>query len=344
MIQPFEFIHGLFSNDMGIDLGTANTLVHVKGRGVVLREPSIVALDTNSGDILAVGNDAKDMVGRTPARIKAVRPLRDGVIADFDATEKMIRYFINKVHNRRKFVSPRMVIGVPTGVTEVEKRAVTESGEQAGAREIHIIEEPIAAAIGARMPVNEAAGSMVVDIGGGTTEVAVISMGGMVVSRSVRVGGDEMDVSIVEYLRETYDIIVGERTSEQVKMEVGSAYPDEQYDELEFEIKGRHIGNGLPESLTVSGDEIRDSMKDPIDRIVRSVKETLEETPPELSADITERGILMTGGGSLLRGIDRLIAEETGLPVSIADDPLTSVVEGTGMYLQETKRLNGNLR
>ncbi|MFB6355518.1 MAG: rod shape-determining protein [bacterium] len=340
MFQPFDFLYSLFSNDMGIDLGTANTLVYVRGKGVVLREPSIVAIDEDSGEVLAVGEKAKNMVGRTPGKIQAVRPLKDGVIADFDVTEKMIRYFIDKVHNRRKFVSPRMVIGVPTGVTEVEKRAVMESAEQAGAREIHIIEEPLAAAIGAKMPVYEPAGNMVVDIGGGTTEVAVISMGGMVVARSVRVGGDELDASITNHLRDTYNLMVGERTSEDVKINIGSAFPDTEYDSKQTEIKGRDLNAGLPKTLTINGDEIREAMEGPIQEIVDNVKSTLEETPPELAADITDRGIVITGGGAKLEGIDKLLADHTGLPVSITEDPLTCVVEGTGMYLQEMKRVD----
>lgn len=341
MFQPFDFIYSLFSNDMGIDLGTANTLVYVKGKGVVLEEPSIVAIDEDSDEVLAVGNKAKNMVGRTPAKIKAVRPLKDGVIADFDVTEKMIRYFIDKVHKRRKFVSPRMVIGVPTGVTEVEKRAVMESAEQAGAREVYIIEEPLAASIGAEMPVYEPAGNMVVDIGGGTTEVAVISMGGMVVARSVRVGGDELDNAISRYLRETYNLMVGERTAEEVKIEIGSAYPSSEYDKASYEIKGRDLTSDLPKTLTITGDEIREAMGDPIQEIVDSVKLTLGETPPELAADITDRGIILTGGGANLNGIDQLLAEHTGLPVSVTEDPLTCVVTGTGLYLQEMKRLDG---
>lgn len=342
MFQPFDFIYGLFSNDMGIDLGTANTLVYVKGKGVVLEEPSIVAIDEDTDEVLAVGDKAKNMVGRTPAKIKAVRPLKDGVIADFDVTEKMIRYFIDKVHKRRKFVSPRMVIGVPTGVTEVEKRAVMESAEQAGAREVYIIEEPLAASIGAEMPVYEPAGNMVVDIGGGTTEVAVISMGGMVVSRSVRVGGDELDSAITRYLQETYNLMVGERTSEEVKIEIGSAYPSQEYDESSFEIKGRDLTSDLPKTLTITGDEIREAMSNPIQEVVDNVKLTLGETPPELAADITDRGIVLTGGGAKLNGIDQLLAEHTGLPVSITENPLTCVVTGTGLYLQETKRLDGH--
>lgn len=339
MFQPVNYIYSLFSNDMGIDLGTANTLVYVKGKGVVLREPSIVAIDDDTDKVLAVGNKAKKMIGRTPAKIRALRPLKDGVIADFDVTEKMIRYFIDKVHNRRKFVSPRMVIGVPYGVTEVEKRAVMESGEHAGAREIHIIEEPLAAAIGADMPVYEPAGNMVVDIGGGTTEVAVISMGGMVVARSVRVGGDEMDAAINDYLRENYGLMVGDRTSEEVKMEIGSAFPAEEFDELEYEIRGRDLESGLPKTLSITGEEIRQALDEPVETIVKSIKTTLEETPPELSADITDRGIVVVGGGAKLKGIDRLISQHTSLPVTITEDPLTCVVRGTGLYLQEMKRV-----
>lgn len=326
---------------MGIDLGTANTLVYVKGKGVVLEEPSIVAIDEDTDEVLAVGDKAKNMVGRTPAKIRAVRPLRDGVIADFDVTEKMIRYFIDKVHKQRKFVSPRMVIGVPTGVTEVEKRAVMESAEQAGAREVYIIEEPLAASIGAEMPVYEPAGNMVVDIGGGTTEVAVISMGGMVVARSVRVGGDELDKSITRYLKNTYNLMVGERTSEEVKINIGSAYPDTEHDRSTYEIKGRDLTSDLPKTLSVTGDEIREAMSDPIQEVVDNVKLTLGETPPELAADITDRGIVLTGGGAKLKGIDRLLSEHTGLPVSITEDPLSCVVTGTGLYLQEMKRMDG---
>ncbi len=337
LFQPIDYIYSLFSNDMGIDLGTANTLVYVKGRGVVLSEPSIVALDDEADRVLAVGEKAKNMVGRTPAKIRAVRPMRDGVIADFDVTEKMIRYFIDKVHNRRKFVSPRMVIGVPYGVTEVEKRAVTESAEHAGCREIHIIEEPLAAAIGAGMPVYEPAGNMVIDIGGGTTEVSVISMGGLVVARSVRVGGDEMDKSIASYLRRTYSLMVGERTAEEVKMEIGSAYPGEEYDKATYEIKGRDLTTGLPKTLSVTGEEIREALAEPIETIVESVKTTLEETPPELSADITDRGIVLTGGGAMLKGMDQLLSEHTSLPVTISEEPLTSVVRGSGKYLQQLK-------
>lgn len=340
MFQPFDFLYSMISNDMGIDLGTANTLVYVKGKGVVLREPSIVAVNQDTGSVKAVGEEAKSMVGRTPSNVQAIRPLKDGVIANFDMTESMIRYFIDKVHDRRKFVSPRIVIGVPTGVTEVEKRAVMDSAEQAGAREIHIIEEPLAAAIGAEMPVYEPAGNMIVDIGGGTTEVAVISMGGLVVDRSVRVGGDEMDLSIANYLEEKYNLLLGMRTSEEVKMEIGSAYESDDYDSKTFEIKGRDLDSGLPKTLSISGEEIREAMDDPITEIVDNVKETLEETPPELSADITERGIVVTGGGAEMNGIDRLLAEHTGLPVSITENPLECVVKGTGMYLQEMKRFN----
>lgn len=340
MFQPFDFLYSMISNDMGIDLGTANTLVYVKGKGVVLREPSIVAVNQDTGEVQAVGEEAKNMVGRTPSNVQAIRPLKDGVIANFDMTESMIRYFIDKVHDRRKFVSPRIVIGVPTGVTEVEKRAVMDSAEQAGAREIHIIEEPLAAAIGAEMPVYEPAGNMIVDIGGGTTEVAVISLGGLVVDRSVRVGGDEMDLSIANYLEETYNLMVGMRTSEEVKMEIGSAYPTDDFDTRSFEIKGRDLDSGLPKTLSISGEEIREAMSEPIQEIVDNVKSTLEETPPELSADITERGIVITGGGAEMKGIDQLLAEHTGLPVSITENPLECVVKGTGMYLQEMKKLD----
>ncbi len=333
-----KFIGGLFSNDVGIDLGTATTLVYVKGRGIVLREPSVVAIEKNANRVLAVGEEAKRMVGRTPSNIVAIRPLRDGVIADFEVTESMLRYFITKVHNRRTLVRPRIVVGVPSGVTEVEKRAVKESSEHAGAREIYLVQEPMAAAIGADLPVQEPAGSMIVDIGGGTTEVAVISLGGIVVSQCVRVGGDEMDEAIAQYVKATYNLMIGERTAENIKIKIGSAFSTSHKEETE-EIKGRDLVTGLPKTLKITSTEIRKSLREPVNIIVSAVRTTLEQTPPELSSDITERGIIMAGGGSLLKGLDRLLSKETGLPVSLAEDPLSCVVRGTGKILDEIKIL-----
>ncbi|OGH56593.1 MAG: rod shape-determining protein [Candidatus Lindowbacteria bacterium RIFCSPLOWO2_12_FULL_62_27] len=332
-------ILGYVSSDMGIDLGTANTLVYVKGQGIVLREPSVVAIDTDTGDVKAVGDEAKRMVGRTPAHIQAIRPLKDGVIANFDVAEKMIRHFIEKVHNRRStWVSPRIVIGVPSGITEVEKRAVTESALAAGAREALTIEEPLAAAIGANMPVQEPSGNMVVDIGGGTTEVAVISLGGMVRSASVRVAGDELDDAVTQHIKKVYNLMIGERTAEDIKIQIGSAFPLDE--EKTLEIRGRDLISGLPKTITISSEEIREALSEPLTTILSAVKETLEQTPPELASDIMERGILMAGGGALLRGIDKLLSKETGLPVHVAEDPLTCVVLGAGKYLEEMKNFH----
>ena len=329
---------GMFSSDMGIDLGTANTLVYVKGHGIVLREPSVVAIDTETGQVKAVGEEAKRMVGRTPAHIQAIRPLRDGVIANFDVAEKMIRHFIEKVHNRRSaMVAPRIVIGVPSGITEVERRAVTESALAAGAREALTIEEPLAAAIGGNLPVQEPSGNMVVDIGGGTTEVAVISLGGMVRSASVRVAGDELDDAVTSHIKKVYNLMIGERTAEDIKIRIGSAFPLEV--EMTMEIRGRDLVSGLPKTITISSEEIREALSEPLAIILGAVKETLEQTPPELSSDIMERGILMAGGGALLRGVDKLLTKETGLPVHVAEDPLTCVVLGAGKYLEEMKNL-----
>ncbi|MBI5554532.1 MAG: rod shape-determining protein [Elusimicrobia bacterium] len=327
-----------FANDMGIDLGTASTLVYVKGKGILLREPSVVAIDKNSNEVLAVGEDAKKMIGRTPANIVAIRPLRNGVIADFEITQEMIRYFIRKVCQDRTLIRPRVVIGVPSGITGVERRAVKEAAEQAGARPpVYLIEEPMAAAIGADIPVHEAAGSMIVDIGGGTTEVAVISLGGMVISNSLRVAGDAMDEAIVQYIKRKYNLTIGERTAEDVKIGIGSIYPQEK--EESIEVKGRSLKTGLPETVEIVGDEIRGALSDTVRMIIEMVKSTLEQTPPELSADIIERGIVLAGGSSLLRGLDKLLSEETGLPVHVAEDPLTCVVKGTGKYLEELDRL-----
>ncbi|RME90988.1 MAG: rod shape-determining protein [Candidatus Hydrogenedentota bacterium] len=337
-----DWLHGLFSNDMGIDLGTANTLVYVKGQGIVLSEPSVVAVHAATGKILAVGQEAKRMMGRTPGEIRAIRPLKDGVIADFETTEKMIRYFINKVHNRTTLVKPRIVIGVPSGITEVEKRAVRESAEQAGAREIFLIEEALAAAIGANIPIHEPAGNMVIDIGGGTTEIAVISLGGMVIADSIRVGGDEFDEAIMRYLRMQYNLIVGERTAEEVKLAIGNANPERKAET--FELKGRDAMSGLPRTLTIDSHEIRKALKEPIDQILEATKRTLERTPPELAADIVERGIVMTGGGSLLKGLDTFLAKETGVPVIRAENPLNCVALGTGKYLEELKYIKGNIK
>jgi rod shape-determining protein MreB len=324
----FKRFFGRFSQDMGIDLGTANTLVHVKGRGVVLREPSVVAIDRNTNTVTSVGEAAKQMVGRTPGHIVAIRPLKDGVIADFDITQRMLHHFIRSVHAGRAFASPRVMVGIPSGITEVEKRAVIEAAMTAGARDARTIEEPMAAAIGAGLPVSEPTGSMIVDIGGGTTEVAVISLGGIVTSRSLRVAGDEIDEAIIAYVRRTFNMLIGERTAEFMKLEIGSAYPLQE--EVSCEIRGRDLVNGLPRSVRINSVDLREAIKDPIWEIVDTVKTTLEQSPPELSSDIMERGIVLAGGGALLRGLDQLLAHEAGIPVHIADDPLTCVALGTG--------------
>ena len=328
-----SYLLGLFSNDIGIDLGTANTLVYVKGEGIVLLEPSVVAVQAGTNNVLAVGEDAKKMLGRTPGSIVAIRPLKDGVIADFDITESMLRYFIRKVHNRRSLVAPRVVIAVPSGITEVEKRAVKDSAEQAGARLVYLIEEPMAAAIGIGLPVQEPAANMVVDIGGGTTEVAIISLAGIVFSKSVRVGGDEMDEAIIQYLKRNYNLMVGERTAEEIKISIGSAYP--LAEERGMEVKGLNLIAGLPETLWITSEEVREALSESISTIVEAVRITLERCPPELSADLVDRGLIMTGGGSLLKGFPRLISEETGLPVHLADEPLQTVALGTGKVLDE---------
>jgi len=329
----FGYFLGLFSNDMGIDLGTANTLVYVKGQGIVLMEPSVVAVQTNTNNVLAVGEEAKRMLGRTPGSITAIRPLKDGVIADFDITESMLRYFIRKVHNRRALVAPRVVIAVPSGITEVEKRAVKDSAEQAGARLVYLIEEPMAAAIGVGLPVQEPAANMIIDVGGGTTEVAIISLAGIVTSRSVRVGGDEMDEAIIQYLKRNYNLMVGERTAEDIKIAVGSAYPLKE--EMAMEVKGRDLIAGLPKILRITSEEIREALSESISTIVEAIRITLERCPPELSADLVDRGLIMTGGGALLRGFPKLVSEETGLPVHLAEEPLKSVALGTGKVLDE---------
>lgn len=335
--KAVNHVLGMFSNDMGIDLGTATTLVYVKGRGIVLCEPSVVAIQKGVRNVLAVGEEAKRMLGRTPGNIIAIRPMKDGVIADFEITEDMLRYFIKKVHNRRVFVRPRMVIAIPSGITEVEKRAVKDSAEHAGAREVYLVEEPISAAIGVGLPIEEPSGNMIIDIGGGTTEMAVISLAGIVFSRSIRIGGDEMDEAIIEHLKKTYNLMIGERTAEEVKIKIGSAYPLEE--ELTMEVRGRDLVAGLPKTITVSSEEIREAIAGPISAILEATRMTLERTPPELSADLIERGIILAGGGALLRGIDKLISEETGLPVHIAEDPMTAVAIGTGKVLSEIKYL-----
>jgi rod shape-determining protein MreB and related proteins len=332
----FNGLLGLFSNDIGIDLGTANTLVFVKDHGIVLREPSVVAVRSGTSQVLAVGDEAKRMLGRTPGNIVAVRPLKDGVIADFEMTESMLRHFITKV-NTRKWVRPRVVIAVPSGITEVEKRAVKESAAHAGAREVYLIEEPMAAAIGVGLPVQDAAGNMIIDIGGGTTEVALISLSGIVFSRSVRVAGDELDEAIAGYMKRAYNLMIGERTAEEIKIKIGSAYPMEK--EVALEVKGRDLVAGLPKTLSITSQEVREALLEPISTIVESVRVTLERCPPELSADLVDRGLVLAGGGALLRGLDRLLQEETGLPVHIAEDPLSAVAEGTGRALSEIKFL-----
>ena len=326
------------ARDMGIDLGTANTLVHVKGRGIVLREPSVVAIKSDSGDVLAVGEEAKRMIGRTPGNIIAIRPMKDGVIADFDVTQAMLKYFIRKAMNSKSFVRPRVVVGVPSGVTEVEKRAVIDAAQQAGAREAYLIEEPMAAAIGAGLPVEEATGNMVVDIGGGTTEIAVISLGGIVTSRSIRIGGDEMDSSIVAYIKRVYNLMIGERTAEEIKMSIGAAIVSSDNDRP-MEVRGRDLVTGLPITITIQAREIREALADPIYKIVEAVKGTLEKTPPELAADVMDHGIMMTGGGALLTNLDKLISNETGMPVLVADDALSCVGEGTGRSLENLNLL-----
>jgi rod shape-determining protein MreB len=337
----FDGLLGLLSHDVGIDLGTANTLVTVRNRGIVISEPSVVAMDTRSKRVLAIGAEAKRMVGRTPANIVAIRPLRDGVISDFDVTEQMIRYFINKVHDRyARIPRPRVLVGIPSGVTEVEKRAVRDATINAGARWARLIEEPMAAAIGAGLPVSEPSGSLIVDIGGGTTEVAVVSLGGIVVSRSVRIGGDEMDTDIVSFARREYNLLMGERTAEEIKIAVGSAYPDDKADERTVTFRGRDLLTGLPRSVEVGGDQIREALEPSIVQIVEAIKETIEETPPELVADIMDQGIVLAGGGALLAGLDRRVAEATQMPVHVADDPLTCVVRGTGEVLQDLDRMN----
>ncbi|MAF73922.1 MAG: rod shape-determining protein [Actinomycetota bacterium] len=323
--------------DMAVDLGTANTLVYVRGRGIVLNEPSVVAINGNSGGILAVGSDAKRMIGRTPGSIVAIRPLKDGVIADFDTTERMLRYFIQKVHRRRYLAKPRLIVCVPSGITGVEQRAVKDAGYAAGARKVFIIEEPMAAAIGAGLPVHEPTGNMVVDIGGGTSEVAVISLGGIVTSLSVRVGGDELDNAIIQYIKKEYSLMLGERTAEEIKIAVGSAFPTP--DEPHAEIRGRDLVTGLPRTIVVSAEEVRRAMDEPVNAIIDAVKATLDRTPPELSGDIMDRGVVLTGGGALLRALPERLTHETGMPIIVAERSLEAVVLGSGKCVEEFEAL-----
>jgi rod shape-determining protein MreB and related proteins len=328
-----------FSRDMGIDLGTANTLVYVSGKGIVLQEPSVVAMDHDDKVPLAVGEDAKKMLGRTPGNVVALRPLRDGVIADFDTAELMLKHFIRRVHEGRTLVSPRIVIGIPSGVTGVERRAVMEAASQAGARDVYLIDEPVAAAIGAGLPVAEPTGNMIIDIGGGTTEVAVLSLQGTVLSESVRVAGDELSEAITQYMKKVHNLVIGERTSEEIKISIGSAYPSDDDDEVLMDVRGLHLLSGLPRTVTVKGPEIREAMSEPLSVIIEAVKRTLERTPPELAADIIDRGIMLAGGGALLKGLDTLISHETGIVVHVAADPLSCVVLGTGRVLENFKQL-----
>jgi rod shape-determining protein MreB and related proteins len=334
MPKILDFVLGMFSNDLAIDLGTANTCVYVKGQGIVLREPSVVAVKKDvrgTNKVLAVGTEAKRMLGRTPGNIMAIRPMKDGVIADFEITESMLRHFISKVHNSRRLVRPRIIICVPTGITQVEKRAVKESAQSAGAREVYLIEEPMAAAIGANLPIQDPTSNMVVDIGGGTTEVAVISLSGVVYSKSVRVGGDKMDEAIMTHVKRKYNMLIGESTAEEIKIKIASAYPMDP--EVEMEVKGRDLVSGIPQNITITSEEVRKAISEQADSIVQAVCIALEQTPPELAADIVDRGIVLTGGGALLKGLDQLLREETSLPITVVEDPLSTVVLGSGKAL-----------
>lgn len=328
----------MFSNDLAIDLGTANTLIYIKERGIVLREPSVVAIHSHSKQILAVGAEAKQMLGRAPSNIIPIRPMKDGVIANFEVTEAMIRHFILKVHNRKGLVHPRIIIAVPSGITQVEMRAVRDSALSAGAREVFLVEEPMAAAVGVDLPVREPTGNMIIDIGGGTTEVAIISMSGIVYSKSVRVAGDEMDEAIVNYIKRKYNLLIGERTAEEIKINIGSAYPLEK--RLTMEVKGRDLVAGIPKTLLISDEEIRESLSETIGTIVEAIKIALERTPPELAADIVDKGVVVAGGGSMIKGLDSLLREATGLPITLAEDPLSAVVLGTGKIMDDTNLLN----
>ncbi|MDR0466114.1 MAG: rod shape-determining protein [Deltaproteobacteria bacterium] len=340
MARILDLVLGMFSNDLAIDLGTANTCVYVKGQGIVLREPSVVAVKKDmrgANVVLAVGHDAKRMLGRTPGNILAIRPMKDGVIADFEITEAMLRHFIAKAHNLRRLVRPRIMICVPTGITQVEKRAVKESAQSAGAREVYLIEEPMAAAIGANLPIQEPTSNMVVDIGGGTTEVAVISLSGVVYSRSVRVGGDKMDEAIMTHVKRKYNMLIGESSAEAIKIKIASAYPMDP--EQQIEVKGRDLVTGIPQNIIITSEEVRKAISEQVDNIVQAVRIALEQTPPELAADIVDRGIVLTGGGALLRGLDQLLREETSLPITVVDDPLSTVVIGTGKALDNLRML-----
>jgi rod shape-determining protein MreB len=329
----FHKILGMFSNDLAIDLGTANTLVYVKGRGIICNEASVVVIRRDNKLPVAVGIEAKEMLGKTPSNIMAIRPMKDGVIADFDATEVMLKYFITKAHNRKSFVSPRVIIGVPSGITQVEQRAVKDAAHASGAREVYLIEEPMAAAVGVGLPVGEPSGNMIVDIGGGTTDVAVISLDGIVYSKAVRVGGDKMDEAIMAYIKRKYNLMIGERTSERIKIELGSAYPTNTAEPLE--IKGRDLVSGIPKAINVTEDEVREALQESVGLILDTIKVTLENTPPELAADIVDKGIVLAGGGALLKGLDILIRQHTGVPVILPEDPLTAVVRGCGMMLDK---------
>ncbi|HOR32277.1 MAG TPA: rod shape-determining protein [Syntrophales bacterium] len=336
----FDFILGKFSNDLAVDLGTANTLVYVRGKGIVLREPSVVAVHRDARGIkkvLAVGAEAKLMLGKTPGNIEAIRPMKGGVIADFDITEAMLRHFIQSVHNRRTLIRPRIIVSIPSGVTQVERRAVKETAESAGAREVYLIEEPMASAIGAGLPIKEPVSSMVVDIGGGTTEVAVISLSGIVYAKSVRIAGDKMDEAIVQYLKRKYSLLIGERTAEMIKTTIGCAYPDEELKTVE--VKGRDLISGIPKIIEINSEEAREAIAEPVSIIVDTIRDALEQMPPELAGDIVDRGIMLTGGGALLRNLDVLLREETGLPVGVADDPLSTVARGSGIALDELELL-----
>lgn len=338
----YQKIFSVLSNDIGIDLGTANTLVYVRDHGIVLREPSVVAVLVETNKVLAVGMEAKQMLGRTPGSIRAIRPMKDGVIADFEITEEMLRYFIQKVRRRSKVFRPRVLIAVPSGITEVETRAVKESALHAGAREVHLVEEPMAAAIGVGIPVQEPAGHMIVDIGGGTTEVAVISLAGIVQCRSIREGGDAMDKAIIQFMKRSHSLLIGERTAEEIKIEIGSAYPMDE--EKTMPVRGRDLMGGLPKTVTITSEKVREALIEPISRIVEAVRMTLDPCPPELAGDLIQRGIVLAGGGALLRGLDRLIGEETGLDARVADDPLSAVANGAGKVLQEMDALSRAVR
>jgi rod shape-determining protein MreB len=333
----FQKILGAFSNDLAIDLGTANTLVYVKGKGIICNEPSVVVLRRDNKKPVAVGIEAKEMLGKTPSNIISIRPMKDGVIADFDATEEMLKYFIKKAHNRRSFVSPRVIIGVPSGITQVEQRAVKDAASASGAREVYLIEEPMAAAVGVGLPVGDPSGNMIVDIGGGTTDVAVISIDGIVYSKAVRVGGDKMDEAIMAYIKRKYNLMIGERTAEKIKIEIGSAYPLTKGESME--VKGRDLISGIPKAIQVVDSEIREALQESVTVILDTIKVTLENTPPELASDIVDHGIVLAGGGALLRGLDILIKEHTGVPVVLPDDPLTAVVRGCGLMLDKIELL-----